>query len=178
MIAKTTLLIMALMTTVVSISAEGLERRMMKCIWVSVSSRHNAKEQDIVSRANQYLGRSVYVEIDSIKNIHNTHYIIGHDIKWKKIDSKTFVYHNEIENFKFIFYAKYSDDFSCLSLKKIVWEGEPDWGMAMRNEFFITEYYVDVAQKVEPCKSQDEFESNYSAPHGMSSYPTVAQQQV
>ena len=65
MIAKTTLLIMALMTTVVSISAEGLERRMMKCIWVSVSSRHNAKEQDIVSRANQYLGRTVYVEIDS-----------------------------------------------------------------------------------------------------------------
>ena len=85
MIAKTTLLIMALMTTVVSISAEGLERG-MKCIWVSVSSRHNAKEQDIVSRANQYLGRTVYVEIDSIKNIHNTHYIIGHDIKWKKID--------------------------------------------------------------------------------------------
>ena len=106
MIAKTTLLIMALMTTVVSISAEGLKRSMMKCIWVSVSSRHNAKEQDIVSRANQYLGRTVYVEIDSIKNIHNTHYIIGHDIKWKKIDSKTFVYHNEIENFKFIFYAK------------------------------------------------------------------------
>lgn len=161
MIAKTTLLIMALMTTVVSISAESLERRMMKCIWVSVSSRHNAKEQDIVSRANQYLGRTVYVEIDSIKNIHNTHYIIGHDIKWKKIDSKTFVYHNEIENFKFIFYAKYSDDFSCLSLKKIVWEGEPDWGMAMRNEFFITEYYVDVAQKVEPCKSQDEFENKF-----------------
>ena len=68
MIAKTTLLIMALMTTVVSISAEGLERG-MKCIWVSVSSRHNAKEQDIVSRANQYLGRTIYVEIDSIKNI-------------------------------------------------------------------------------------------------------------
>lgn len=142
MIAKTTLLIMALMTTVVSISAEGLERSMMKCIWVSVSSRHNAKEQDIVSRANQYLGRTIYVEIDSIKNIHNTHYIIGHDINWKKIDSKTFVYHNEIENFKFTFYAKYSDDFSCLSLKKIVWEGEPDWGMTMRNEFYITEYYV------------------------------------
>lgn len=161
MMAKTTLLIMALMTTVVSISAEGIERSMMKCIWVSVSSRHNAKEQDIVSRANQYLGRTVYVEIDSIKNIHNTHYIIGHDIKWKKIDSKTFVYHNEIENFKFIFYAKYSDDFSCLSLKKIVWEGEPDRGMAMRNEFFITEYYVDVAQKVEPCKSQDEFENKF-----------------
>lgn len=159
MIAKTTLLIMALMTTVVSISAEGLERG-MKCIWVSVSSRHNAKEQDIVSRANQYLGRTIYVEIDSIKNIHNTYYI-GHDTKWKKIDSKTFVYHNEIENFKFTFYAKYSDDFSCLSLKKIVWEGEPDWGMTMRNEFFITEYYVDVAQKVEPCKSQDEFENKY-----------------
>lgn len=93
MIAKTTLLIMALMTTVVSISAEGLERS-MKCIWVSVSSRHNAKEQDIVSRANQYLGRTIHVEIDSIKNIHNT-------------------------------------------------------------------YYVDVAQKVEPCKSQDEFENKY-----------------
>ena len=147
------------MTTVVSISAEGLERG-MKCIWVSVSSRHNAKEQDIVSRANQYLGRTIYVEIDSIKNIHNTYYI-GHDTNWKKIDSKTFVYHNEIENYKFTFYAKYSDDFSCLSLKKIVWEGEPDWGMAMRNEFFITEYYVDVAQKVEPCKSQDEFENKY-----------------
>lgn len=158
MIAKTTLLIMALMTTVVSISAEGLERG-MKCIWVSVSSRHNAK-QDIVSRANQYLGRTIYVEIDSIKNIHNTYYI-GHDTNWKKIDSKTFVYHNEIENYKFTFYAKYSDDFSCLSLKKIVWEGEPDWGMTMRNEFFITEYYVDVAQKVEPCKSQDEFENKY-----------------
>ena len=121
MIAKTTLLIMALMTTVVSISAEGLERG-MKCIWVSVSSRHNAKEQDIVSRANQYLGRTIYVEIDSIKNIHNTYYI-GHDTNWKKIDSKTFVYHNEIENYKFTFYAKYSDDFSCLSLKKI---GSPD----------------------------------------------------
>ena len=161
MIAKTTLLIMALMTTVVSISAEGLERSMMKCIWVSVSSRHNAKEQDIVSRANQYLGRTIYVEIDSIKNIHNTHYIIGHDINWKKIDSKTFVYQNEIENFKFTFYAKYSDDFSCLSLKKIVWEGEPDWGTTMRNEFYITEYYVDVAKKVEPCKSQDEFENKY-----------------
>ena len=146
------------MTTVVSISAEGLERG-MKCIWVSVSSRHNAK-QDIVSRANQYLGRTIYVEIDSIKNIHNTYYI-GHDTNWKKIDSKTFVYHNEIENYKFTFYAKYSDDFSCLSLKKIVWEGEPDWGMTMRNEFFITEYYVDVAQKVEPCKSQDEFENKY-----------------
>lgn len=159
MIAKTTLLIMALMTTVVSISAEGLERS-MKCIWVSVSSRHNAKEQDIVSRANQYLGRTIYVKIDSIKNIHNTRYI-GHDTNWKKIDSKTFVYHNEIENFKFTFYAKYSDDFSCLSLKKIVWEGEPDRGMTMRNEFFITEYYVDVAQKVEPCKSQDEFENKY-----------------
>ena len=75
MIAKTTLLIMALMTTVVSISAEGLERSMMKCIWVSVSSRHNAKEQDIVSRANQYLGRTIYVEIDSIKNIHNIYYV-------------------------------------------------------------------------------------------------------
>lgn len=159
MIAKTTLLIMALMTTVVSISAEGLERG-MKCIWVSVSSRHNAKEQDIVSRANQYLGRTIYVKIDSIKNIHNTRYI-GHDTNWKKIDSKTFVYHNEIENFKFTFYAKYSDDFSCLSLKKIVWEGEPDRGMTMRNEFYITEYYVDVAQKVEPCKSQDEFENKF-----------------
>lgn len=150
---------MALMTTVVSISAEGLERG-MKCIWVSVSSRHNAKEQDIVSRANQYLGRTIYVKIDSIKNIHNTRYI-GHDTNWKKIDSKTFVYHNEIENFKFTFYAKYSDDFSCLSLKKIVWEGEPDRGMTMRNEFYITEYYVDVAQKVEPCKSQDEFENKF-----------------
>ena len=159
MIAKTTLLIMALMTTVVSISAEGLERG-MKCIWVSVSSRHNAKEQDIVSRANQYLGRTIYVKIDSIKNIHNTRYI-GHDTNWKKIDSKTFVYHNEIENFKFTFYAKYSDDFSCLSLKKIVWEGEPDRGMTMRNEFYITEYYVDVAQKVEPCKSQDDFENKF-----------------
>lgn len=159
MIAKTTLLIMALMTTVVSISAEGLERG-MKCIWVSVSSQHNAKEQDIVSRANQYLGRTIYVKIDSIKNIHNTRYI-GHDTNWKKIDSKTFVYHNEIENFKFTFYAKYSDDFSCLSLKKIVWEGEPDRGMTMRNEFYITEYYVDVAQKVEPCKSQDEFENKF-----------------
>lgn len=147
------------MTTVVSISAEGLERG-MKCIWVSVSSRHNAKEQDIVSRANQYLGRTIYVKIDSIKNIHNTRYI-GHDTNWKKIDSKTFVYHNEIENFKFTFYAKYSDDFSCLSLKKIVWEGEPDRGMTMRNEFYITEYYVDVAQKVEPCKSQDEFENKF-----------------
>lgn len=159
MIAKTTLLIMALMTTVVSISAEGLERG-MKCIWVSVSSRHNAKEQDIVLRANQYLGRTIYVKIDSIKNIHNTRYI-GHDTNWKKIDSKTFVYHNEIENFKFTFYAKYSDDFSCLSLKKIVWEGEPDRGMTMRNEFYITEYYVDVAQKVEPCKSQDDFENKF-----------------
>ena len=118
MIAKTTLLIMALMTTVVSISAEGLERG-MKCIWVSVSSRHNAKEQDIVSHANQYLGRTIYVEIDSIKNIHNIYhnighndYNIGHDTNWKKINSTTFRYYNEIDNFRFIYYAKYSDDFS------------------------------------------------------------------
>ncbi len=166
MIAKTTLLIMALMTTVVSISAEGLERSMMKCIWVSVSSRHNAKEQDIVSRANQYLGKTIFVEIDSIKNIHNIYYNIrhnniGHDTNWKKINSTTFRYYNEIDNFRFYYYAKYSDDFSCLSLKKIVWEGEPDWGMTMRNEFYITEYYVDAAKEVEPCKSQDEFENKY-----------------
>lgn len=159
MIAKTTLLIMALMTTVVSISAEGPGPIMnfMDCIWVSGSSRHKAKEQDIDSRANQYLGRTIYVEIDSIKN----EYKIGHNSNWRKINSTTFIYVNEIDNFRFSFYAKFSDDFSCLSIKKIVWEGEPDRGMTMRNEFFITEYYVDVAKKVEPCKSQDEFENKY-----------------
>lgn len=33
--------------------------------------------------------------------------------------------------------------------------------MTMRNEFYITEYYVDAAKEVEPCKSQDEFENKY-----------------
>lgn len=154
MIAKTTLLIRALMTTAVSVSAEESPfMTFMRCIWVSGASRYNAIDQCVASRANQYLGRTIDVKIDTIEN----KYIMGHNSNWEKVNSTTFRYYNEIDNFRFIYYARFSDDFSYLSIKKVVWEGEPDRGMTMRNEFFITEYYV--AKEVEPCKSQDEFEN-------------------
>lgn len=95
----------------------------MKCIWVSVNQNFgNCTELDSCSIASQYLGKSIYVTIDTINDNYRINNFVVPSYELKKHFPTVYSWRNEAfvgsfyssERHTRILYAKFSEDFKYL----------------------------------------------------------------
>lgn len=142
----------------------------MKCIWVSVNQNFgDCTELDSCSIASQYLGKSIYVTIDTIND---NYWINNFDMpsyKLEKHNPTVYRWYNEAfvgsfyssERHTRTLYAKFSEDFKYLTLKEVIHKSESSRHQYMKSETTITAYYVIDDIETQPCTSQREFDNKF-----------------